>query len=979
MKFFVLIFLFPFTVLSQTVWDGGGDGVNWEDQDNWDGNVLPCSSCDVIIDKPGVVLNTAITVNSLLIDHNIGKNTIGDLLISSGSSLSVSNPGGVGVEISHNTSLTIAGSLFIDGSDTGLLNKIDGTLSLSVGAVINISNTDLYGYRSEGVNTILGNVSINKCGAGMSNARLMNISGDVIIEDADGEGFVNIIDSFGALSELNINASGKLTILKAGSHGIYTRTKINNAGEIIIDDSGARGISFDSPYATSTIVNSGSIAISDATTTGLFKTSFGNLHNTNTGSMEISGGYAGVSGDDLFVNDGDIQVSDATLGIATAMINNADITIRNCVTGLTTTDFVNNSIATLAIAQSSNIGLNMPNGSFDNDGLINIDTCGIGIQLYDVQNTFTNSGAITVRKTVNYGIYSWGAPSKISRFHNTSSGEVSVLFAGSVGVSLDGPLTNEGEMIVYDSFNAGMLLSDKVTNSGIINTARSGQFGITFSSASIPDTLHNTASGEITMEDDHEGISCLRGVFINEGLVEIKGTNSDGLELNRNEFQNSGQVLMDDIGNEGLLIYFSENAHFHNKTGGVLSIDDTGADGIDCSKKLTNEGSITVTDSGIDGIYHHSSSDTVLNEGQITILNSGRYGLHNRGSLDTCFLWNTSAGVIEINQTVDIGLLNFRTNFFNEGLLDIQNAAEGFHFVGGQLTGAPPWEVRNFGRMYISNSVGDGFVSSGEFSNKAGGKIDISNSGNYDLNGLDLHNEPCGIIKLDGSMYISPNRELLNDGFLVQQTLDTNNINGALTNNGVFVEYNGLAPIIGYGNSGNKFFNNGHLIQPPQGMLTSGFKEYYFVTEGNSPHYSLGTPIWANAAHTLSGATFNSADQLLNPLPSGPTADSLYFTFTDGTCTYDQPVNVNNGPDCSGVTVRNALFYGSISDDWHDRFNWLPNLMPGACTNVKMNAFVDLNIPPNTRARARTIEVSAISNNVFESKAGSVMNIDAGN
>jgi hypothetical protein len=491
------------------------------------------------------------------------------------------------------------------------------------------------------------------------------------------------------------------------------------------------------------------------------------LTNSVTGTITVDGAYGGVTGDGVCTNSGIINISNVTLGVGMAMINNASVSIRNCSTGLSTNDFVNNASASLAIAQASINGISMPSGSFDNHGIITIDTCATGMTLYDVQNTFNNTGFLTVRKTVGYGIYSWGAPSKITKFHNTSSGIINVLFAGSVGVSLDGPVTNEGEMNVFDSFFAGILFADKVLNSGTINTARSGQFGLKFSSSIVPDTLHNSASGQIFLVDDAEGFSCSNGLVLNDGLIDISGTASDGLEINKTEFQNSGQLLIDDIGNQGVLIYSSIGAHFNNKLGGTVGISNVGLNGIDCQKKLTNKGSIAIANSAVNGIYNHSTHDTLRNEGSITIINSGDYGLQNRAAADTTLLWNTSTGSILIDNGGDYGLLNYRTNFFNDGLVEIQNSDDGLYFTGGQLSGAPPFEVRNFGKIKVSNSTGDGIVSSGEFSNKSGGIIDVSFSDGYDLNGLSLHNEACGKIKLDGRIYISPGRELLNDVFLV--------------------------------------------------------------------------------------------------------------------------------------------------------------------------------------------------------------------
>jgi hypothetical protein len=249
-KNILLLSLIFFTLSANAVtrtWDGGGNGVTWEDPLNWDTNTLPCTTCDVVIYYAGVTLNSSVTVNSLLIGQKVYPYNTGGLSISSGATLTASNSGGIGVEVYFNSILSLAGTLNVSGSLTGLLNEGDANFLTSLGSSVTISNTTGYGFVNNGNSALQGDMNITNCGAGITNSKTLSISGDVIIDNVTGSGLVNLIDSFGGLSELTINSGGKLSINESDDYGIYTRTKIYNNGEISIENAGTYGISFDSP------------------------------------------------------------------------------------------------------------------------------------------------------------------------------------------------------------------------------------------------------------------------------------------------------------------------------------------------------------------------------------------------------------------------------------------------------------------------------------------------------------------------------------------------------------------------------------------------------------------------------------------------------------------------------------------------------------------------------------------------------------
>src|SRR5687767_3854818 len=61
-------------LLADISWDGGGDGVNWSDANNWSSNALPTAADDVTISiaaNPTIQLAGVRSVNSLVTDELI--------------------------------------------------------------------------------------------------------------------------------------------------------------------------------------------------------------------------------------------------------------------------------------------------------------------------------------------------------------------------------------------------------------------------------------------------------------------------------------------------------------------------------------------------------------------------------------------------------------------------------------------------------------------------------------------------------------------------------------------------------------------------------------------------------------------------------------------------------------------------------------------------------------------------------------------
>jgi hypothetical protein len=167
-----------FTINQQAVangvWDGGGDGVNWTDANNWSNNVLPGPAEDVIINvgpNPSIILNGTQSVRSVTSSENLTIN--GDLAVAQPSTF--------------NAPVTLAGALFGGGDMTfnSTLTWTGGSMSGPGGTIISATGT------------------MNVTAAGTRNStRPLTISGLATLASGGNKMLV--------LTSLTINGSGKL-------------------------------------------------------------------------------------------------------------------------------------------------------------------------------------------------------------------------------------------------------------------------------------------------------------------------------------------------------------------------------------------------------------------------------------------------------------------------------------------------------------------------------------------------------------------------------------------------------------------------------------------------------------------------------------------------------------------------------------------------------------------------------------------------
>lgn len=140
-------------VFAATVkWDGGGGDLEWNTNNNWDGNLKPTASDDVIIDDTYVAASQAITAtttnivyNSLSISSAAYSHSLAISVDASGGSVTIGsggtlNAGARAISCSGNWNAT--SGTFTDGTSTVTFTGTSGTISITPGGTD--ENHDFY-------------------------------------------------------------------------------------------------------------------------------------------------------------------------------------------------------------------------------------------------------------------------------------------------------------------------------------------------------------------------------------------------------------------------------------------------------------------------------------------------------------------------------------------------------------------------------------------------------------------------------------------------------------------------------------------------------------------------------------------------------------------------------------------------------------------------------------------------------------------
>nr|WP_321232838.1 T9SS type A sorting domain-containing protein [uncultured Psychroserpens sp.] len=576
MKRFLLLLLLCISgtmAMAQTTWTGLGANTNWNNTDNWDTNLVPTATDDVVIPTGfTVTLNVAGNVKSIDVqgtsifdvntnftftddssfESNTNINWSGGAFTANGSTLT--NDGtiniiGGNVAISGTTILTNNGTInFVSSGD--IFITTNGVLNNAVSGVIDFQGDDSGISGSGGLPRIINNEGLIKTSyADVSDkssigAELINNGGTIQVEigtlnlsssgtELNG-GIYNVFSGAALDWDTAITLSGTLTGVIDGD--INWRSTANVLVSTTFDFSGDETVNWVGGNLTggglltneSTIeIQSGNVTLSTLTTLtnngtinfassgDIFISTDAVLNNTTTGVIDFQGDDSGFSGS----------------GGLPRILNNE---------GLIKTSFSDPSDKTSIGAELRNNGgtIQVENGTLNltspgielTDGTYNVFS---GATL-DWDTTILISG--TLIGAVD-GDFNWRSTTSVlgTATFDFTGGQTVNWTSGTL--SGGGTLTNEST-IEIQSNNVVMSIATTLINNNTINLVSSGDIFI-----STDAVLNNTATGVINLQGDDSGFSGSGGLprlLNNEGIIkttfaDITDKASIGIELKNND------------------------------------------------------------------------------------------------------------------------------------------------------------------------------------------------------------------------------------------------------------------------------------------------------------------------------------------------------------------------------------------------------------------------------------------------------------
>lgn len=516
-------------------WDGGAGTSNWNDANNWDGNAVPTSSDDVILDNANVVtaytvnVNAAADINSLVINETAGvilrpdastgrTMRIRDNLDLNAGTILYTNAGGTGL---LSWTFDGAGATNSIDNNTGDEAKmqfadltIDGAITTVAGA--NLGDMEIYGTLtingSFNASTTAGHSSIEFKGSGKS---IVN-NGALVL------GAVTFDNNSSYTTSTDITISDDLTISSGSSLVVQTpaimtlqtnAVTLTNDGTLTYNE----GASLNVNIATTLV---GDLADFDAD----MSVDAVALTVTEGDQIQGDGSITTVSGSTIVVGDVD--------GVAGAI--ELDTYSWNAATNFTivsgSTGFTNASITTIgaltfgpAADPNSALAITITEG-FSMSGALTINANTNTTTVTASTGTITMTGSVTL--TTNgevidfYGLLIDGTTNTvtieadrniiINNFLGVATGDVLtagansgtdvLTFDGTANVDIDGTLTVPdngeveitGSVTLNSSFTIGTFGTAGGVNVGGSATLDFGAFTLTLAGAN---GIFNTAAG----------------------------------------------------------------------------------------------------------------------------------------------------------------------------------------------------------------------------------------------------------------------------------------------------------------------------------------------------------------------------------------------------------------------------------------------------------------------------------------------------
>lgn len=400
-------------------------------------------------------------------------------------------------------------------------------------------------------------------------AQVPSVADDVII-DSDSviimKGYLAEAKSVlvtGSNVYLTIEDQAQLKISGSTTNGmiIQSSAKVLNYGSLSTNQTGGTGLN----NLASSFENYGDINLVNAGGKGL--NSSNSFVNHNGANIQINNCESGLSASDSFINNGLIHIEDVSgVGLIGSddFINNHIIEIDDvdcflCDGLLASDQFLNNSGATISI---NNVDVSI--GIFFRDNATNIGTISID-SVHSFSAMYIGSGNTSNQGTLNIS---------------------NVFLPGGVGLEVNGNFSNSGNIIITSEKKDGITIDDHFINelSGQI-MINSGPVDWIANGIVVSDTLTNFGLIQIS-ESTNTGIynkNAAIGLTVNGGSIEISATGT-AVWMASGSLSNGGGILIDQC-TRGLYLSL---ATWINSSQGNMNISDVN-DGIDVTNSSSME------------------------------------------------------------------------------------------------------------------------------------------------------------------------------------------------------------------------------------------------------------------------------------------------------------------------------------------------------------------------------------------------------
>ena len=774
MKRILLLIVFGISstiAIAQTTWTGLGANTNWNNTDNWDTNMVPTASDDVIIPTGfTVTLNVVGTVQSLGVQGNstfdintnltfsqpstFGSGTTinwnaGTLL---GSSAVLTNNGTINtfasnVTLGGGTTLSNEGQINITGAGdifiaTGglLINETSGTLSMLENGG-NVSET------GAGINQFnnLGLVIVN----------LPDLTDQVTINcDFNNSGTIQV-DS-GILNFSNATVGGQ--VLMGGIYNVASGCALELDNEITLTGTLTGNLNGDFILRSTVRINIGDTASFD----------FSGNATVTWSSGQFFGGGTLINVSTINTVTGNVFV-----GVGTTLSNQGQINLTNTGDIFIVTDGVldNTSSGTISMLENgANIsesggGINQ----FNNNGLILVDLPNPNDQVTINCEFNNNDSTIQVDSGIlNFSNATVGGQILMGGIYNVASGGA---------VELDNEITLTGTLI--GSLNGDFILRStvRINNGDTASFDFSGNATVTWSSGQFfgGGTLSNMST-----------INTLAGnVFIgaettlsNQGQINLTGAGDIFIQTS-GVLDNTPSGTISMLENGANISESGAGTNQFNNNGLILVDLPSTTDQVTINCEFNNNDSTIQVTSGILNFSNSTIGAQVLMDGTYNVETEGVLELDNEITL-TGTLTGTLDGDFVIRS-------NTRINNGDSASFDFSGNAT-VTWASGTLIGGGTLTNNSIMVNSTSNTIIDGptiLINNGNFNFVSGGDLFIDTD-------AELRNGPTGVIDFQSSGFgIFPTGagiNLLNNQGLIKNTSESGIVIGAESQNSGVIE-----------------------------------------------------------------------------------------------------------------------------------------------------------------------------------------------